>query len=73
MWNVRLHNIKFAAAQSLWLLPFFLGFAALVVAMRGGAFEDFLWAATPGVIITVAYFLYRLWRTQQRLDRTHHD
>ncbi len=67
MTKVRLHHIKFALAESWWLFPFFIGFAALIVSIRGGTVVDFLWGAAPGVIVSVGYFVYRLWRTQQRL------
>lgn len=67
MTKVRLHHIKFALARSWWLFLFFIGFTALMVSMRGGTFVDFLWGVAPGMIVSVGYFLYRLWRTQQRL------
>jgi hypothetical protein len=61
------HHLLFAAKQSVGWLVFFIAIAAGFVALRGGTLIDFAWGASAGVIWSVGYFLYRLWRTQQRL------
>jgi hypothetical protein len=64
---IRLHNVLFAAKQSLWLLPAAAVFLALLISSRGGTLEDFAWGMIAAFALTSAYFLYRLWRTQRRL------
>jgi len=64
---IRRHNVAYAAARSLWVLPVLTAPVVVAVLLNNRTIIDFLWGFVPAVAFTAAYFGYWLWRTQRRL------
>lgn len=63
--GIKLHHVRYAFAQTAWILVLFGALIAWIAITERRSFEDLLWASVPGVIIWFGFFMYWIWRTQK--------